>query len=41
MIINSLLNLEIGLNLENKMKALKYVENLIKLCDLYNSFTTI
>jgi len=29
------------LNLENKMKALKYVENLVKLCDLYNSFTTI
>jgi hypothetical protein len=29
------------LNIENKMKALKYVENLVKLCDLYNSPTTI
>ena len=29
------------LNMENKMKALKYVENLIKLTDLYNSVTTI
>ena len=29
------------LNLENKMKALKYVENLVKICDLYNSVTTI
>lgn len=26
-----------NLDINNKLKALKYVENLIKLCDLYNS----
>ena len=26
-----------NLDVNNKLKALKYVENLIKLCDLYNS----
>lgn len=25
----------------NKLKALKYVENLVKICDLYNSVTSI
>ncbi len=39
--INELRKTVCDLSISNKLKALKYVENLVKLCDLYNSKTTI
>lgn len=39
--INELRESVRSLSESNKIKALKYVENLVKICDLYNSTTSI